>query len=128
MRHFVHHCPFVPSKVMIFFDVPGVPRIQLPAEATPVRIAGEISYVFENVATFKVASPTACYNAKAHETHYRRVPGHEPIAEIIVSNKKGTAASIQLTGAIGHEFEARGYSRNAEWQRFRFTEGGIVKV
>ena len=119
--------PF-PFGVMIIFQVPGVPAIQVRADAKPVRIAGEIGYVTGNVAVFKVASPVASHSAKAHQSHYRRVPGHEPIREVIASNKRGTAASIQVTGKVGHEFEARGYARNAEWQRFRFVEDGIVRV
>jgi hypothetical protein len=30
--------------------------------------------------------------------------------------------------AEGHEFEARGYARNAEMTRYRFSNGTIAKV
>jgi len=110
------------------FQVAGVPAIQIPAGAKEVRIAGEISYVVGNKVVFQVGSAIGkCGNGQPHKTHYRRVAG-EPIQENITVNRRGSAASISIVMPEGFEFEARGYSRNAEWQRFRFNGEIVARV
>jgi hypothetical protein len=113
----------------IVFQVPGVPAIQVPAGAQQVRIAGEVAYVVGNRAIFRVGSAVGkCGNGAPHRSHYRRVEGHSPICEEVAANRRGSAASIVVTMAPGHEFEARGYARNADWQRFRFNGESVVRV
>jgi hypothetical protein len=111
------------------FQVSGVPAISIPAGAQEVRVAGGISYLIGNRLVFKVGSAVGkCGTGQPHKTHYRRFPGFPPLKEDIQFNRRGTAASIVLTMAEGHEFEARGYARNAEMTRYRFSNGTIAKV
>jgi len=113
----------------VVFQVPGVPAIQVPAGAQCVRIAGEMAYVVGNRAIFRVGGAVGrCGNGAPHRSHYRRVEGHFPIREDVQVNRRGSAASIVVAMAPGHEFEARGYARNAEWQRFRFNGESVVRV
>jgi hypothetical protein len=111
------------------FQVAGVPAIQVPAGAKEVRVAGEIAYVVGNKVIFKVGSAIGrCGRGEPHKTHYRRVNGHSPVSESIAVNRRGSAASIVIEMQPGYEFEARGYSRNAEWQHFRFDGNTVVRV
>ncbi len=111
------------------FQVAGVPAIEVPAGAKEVRIAGEVAYVVGSQAIFKVGSAIGrCGQGAPHKTHYRRVDGHSPVRESIAVNRRGSAASIVIEMQPGYEFEARGYSRNAEWQRFRFDGNTVVRV
>ena len=113
----------------VVFQVPGVPAIQVPAGAQQVRIAGEVAYVVGNRAIFRVGGAVGrCGNGAPHRSHYRRVEGHSPIREDVQVNRRGSAASIVVAMAPGHEFEARGYSKNAEWQRYRFNGESVVRV
>jgi hypothetical protein len=111
------------------FQVPGCPGIDIPAGAREVRVAGEVAYLVGNRAIFRVGGAVGrCGNGAPHRSHYRRVEGHSPIREDVQVNRRGSAASIVVAMAPGHEFEARGYSKNAEWQRYRFANGDVVKV
>jgi hypothetical protein len=111
------------------FQVAGVPAIEIPAGAGETRIAGEVAYVVGNKAIFRVGSAIGkCGNGAPHQTHYRRVVGHTPVNEVFKVNTRGSAASIMITMKPGHEFEARGYARNAQWQRFRFDGNSVVRV
>lgn len=113
----------------VVFQVAGVPAIQVPAGAKEFRVAGEVAYVVGNKVVFRVGAAIGkCGRGAPHKTHYKRVDGHAPIHESIAVNSRGSAASIVITMAPGHEFEARGYSRNAEWQRFRFDGDTVVRV
>lgn len=110
------------------FQVAGIPAIQVAAGSQEVRVAGEVAYVMGNKLVFRVGSAIGkCGNGAPHQTHYKRVDGHEPIKEDVAVNRRGSAAVIVITMAPGHEFEARGYARNSEWQRFRFDGATIVR-
>jgi hypothetical protein len=111
------------------FRVSGVPAISIPAGAQEVRVAGEISYLIGNRLVFQVGSAVGkCGTGQPHRTHYRRLPGFPPAREEIQVNRRGTAASVQLVMTDGHEFEARGYARNAEMTRYRFSNGTVTKI
>ena len=113
----------------IVFQVAGVPAIQVPAGAQLVRVAGEHAYVVGNRVIFRVGGAIGrCGNGAPQCSHYRHVEGHVPMHEDIAANKRGSAASIVVVMAPGHEFEARGYARNAEWQRFRFDGNSVARV
>ena len=111
------------------FQVPGIPPVNIPSGAREVRVAGEICYLIGNQIVFRVGAATGRLSTgQPHRTHYRRVDSFVPLNEEIQVNSRGTAAVIVLTMAEGHEFEARGYSRNSVMTRYRFQDGTIVTV
>jgi hypothetical protein len=110
---------------MSSIQLPGGSKIEIPG-GKPVSfplVAGNVPHCAPTRAAFIVQGRAHSDTAPGH---FRVIQGAERVK--IYHNNRKTAMAVEIIGAGPVIFEARAYSRNAQFRRFKWEAGEFTII